>query len=442
MLTDKRHALNMARTSVHDACMRPFPPSLYAATARPAPETPPLAGDTRAAVAIVGAGIAGLSTALHLAERGVRAVVLDANGPGWGASGRNGGHVNPGLKEEPSAVLARFGADGGSRLLDFAYGAPDTTFDLIRRHQIQCEARQGGTLRAARTPALAAKVRRAAEECAARGMPVRLLEGADAAAATGGEGYVCAMLDPRGGDIHPLDYARGLARAAVNAGAVVHGGSAVRSLTPDGGGWRLRTDGGSVLADQVVLATNGYTDGLWPGLKQTVVPVFSSIVASAPLDEAARASILPGRSVLWENGRVTVYCRIDAAGRMVLGGRGPQRDLGGPGGLKYLVALGERRWPALRGARWEHGWNGQLAMTPDHYPHLHELAPGVLAYLGCNGRGVALATAMGGELARRLAGEDCVLPATPPAPMPLHRFWRVGVAAAVMKGRVMDSLGL
>jgi glycine/D-amino acid oxidase-like deaminating enzyme len=421
--------------------MRPFPPSLYAATARPAPDTPPLQGDVRAAVAIVGAGIAGLSTALHLAERGVRAVVLDANAPGWGASGRNGGHVNPGLKEAPSIVLAHFGTEAGSRLLDFAYGAPDTTFDLIRRHQIQCEARQGGTLRVARTQAHAAGVRRAAAECAARGMPVQLLEGPDAAAATGGEGYVCAMLDPRGGDIQPLDYARGLARAAMNAGAMVHGDSAVRSLVAEGGGWRLRTDAGSVLADQVVLATNGYTDALWPRLEQTVVPVFSSIVASAPLGAAADG-ILPGRSVLYENGRVTVYCRIDAAGRMVLGGRGPQRDLGGPDGLKYLVSLGERRWPALRGATWEHGWNGQLAMTPDHYPHFHELAPGVVAYLGCNGRGVALATAMGGALARRLTGKDCVLPPSPPAPMPMHRFWRVGVAAAVVKGRVLDRLGL
>jgi glycine/D-amino acid oxidase-like deaminating enzyme len=228
----------------------------------------------------------------------------------------------------------------------------------------------------------------------------------------------------------------------VNAGAVVHGGSAVVSMQAEGGGWRLRTAAGSVLADQVVLATNGYTDGLWPGLRQTVVPVFSSIVASAPLGEAAQASILPGRSVLWENGRVTVYCRMDAAGRMVLGGRGPQRDLGGPDGLAYLVALGERRWPALRGAVWEHGWNGRLAITPDHYPHLHALAPGVVAYLGCNGRGVALATVMGGELARHVLGEGSVLPATVPEPMPFHRFWRLGVAAAVAKGRVLDRLGL
>jgi glycine/D-amino acid oxidase-like deaminating enzyme len=426
----------------HGAGMSVLPPSLYAATARPAPDTPPLAQDASVTVAIVGAGFAGLSTALHLAERGVRALVIDAEEPGWGASGRNGGHVNPGLKEDPETVLARFGAEPGGRLLDFSYGAPDMTFDLIRRHQIQCDARQGGTLRAARTEAHAAGVRQAAAECLARGMPVQLLDAAGAAAATGGEGYVCAMLDPRGGDVQPLDFARGLARAAIAAGAAVHGGTPALSLERQGAGWRLRTPGAEILAERVVLATNGYTGGLWPGLAQTIVPVFSSLMASAPLPDAVRAAILPGRSVLYENGRITVYCRVDAAGRMLLGGRGPQSDLSGPGGLQYLMRLGEERWPGLRGVEWTHGWNGQLAVTLDHYPHLHELAPGLLAYLGCNGRGVALATAMGRELARHVMGEPSVLPVSAPRPMRLHRFWKAGVAAAVIKGRVLDRLGL
>lgn len=422
--------------------MDAFPPSVYAATADAAPETPALQGDVRADVAIVGAGFAGLSTALHLAERGVRAVVLDAQGPGWGASGRNGGHVNPGLKADPAAVLRRFGDERGGRLLDFAYGAPNATFALIRRHQIRCEARQGGTLRAARTEAHATGVRAAAAECAGRGMPVRLLEREEVAEVTGGEGYVCAMLDPRGGDVQPLDYARGLARAAMQAGVAVHGGTKAVRLERTGAEWRVRTPGGTVAAAQVVLATNGYTDGLWPGLRRTVAPVFSSIVASAPLAERVRAAILPGRSVLWENGRVTVYCRIDAAGRMVLGGRGPQSELRGPAGLRYLVKLGERRWLGLVGADWDFGWNGQLAVTADHYPHLHALAPGLVAYLGCNGRGVALATAMGGEVARLLLGEDTALPVTAAREMRLHRFWRMGVAAAVARGRVLDRLGL
>lgn len=422
--------------------MTDLPSSLYAATARAAVPTPRLVADARAQVAIVGAGITGLSTALHLAARGVKAVVLDAAEPGWGASGRNGGQVNPGLKEGPGAIGERFGPEAGERLVRFAYGAPDQVFELVRRYQIQCDARQTGTIRAARGQAHAAQVRAAAQECEEQGMPVRLLDEAGMAAATGGQGYVCGMLDPRGGQLQPLDYSRGLARAAIAAGAAVHGDTPVLSLTEREGGWTLRTPGGEVSADQVVLATNGYTGALWPGLRQTVVPVFSSICATAPLPPELAASILPGGSVLWEQGRVTVYCRTDVAGRMLLGGRGLQRNFSGPEGLRYLQRLGEQRWPGLRGAAWTHGWNGQLAVTPDHYPHLHELAPGLLTFLGCNGRGVALATAMGRELAGRLLGEEPALPFSTPAKIPLHPFWKLGVTAAVTKGRVLDRLGL
>src|SRR4051812_33390213 len=122
----------------------PLPPSLYAATARPGPATPPLDGDTTADVVVIGAGFTGLSTALHLAEQGANVVVLEAHEVGWGASGRNGGQVNPGLKWDPDDVEKTFGPDLGPRLIRFAWGAPETTFSLIRRYQIECDARQGG----------------------------------------------------------------------------------------------------------------------------------------------------------------------------------------------------------------------------------------------------------------------------------------------------------
>ena len=128
---------------------RALPPSLYADTAVAPVPTPPLDGDRTTSVAIIGGGFTGLSTALHLAERGVEAVVLEAREPGWGASGNNGGQVNPGLKHDPDQIEADFGADLGSRMIAFAYGTTNFTFDLIRRYQIPCEARQNGTLRAA-----------------------------------------------------------------------------------------------------------------------------------------------------------------------------------------------------------------------------------------------------------------------------------------------------
>lgn len=422
-----------------------LPPSLYAATARPAPPTPPLDGDARADVLVIGAGFTGLSTALHLAERGVRVVVLDAAEPGWGASGRNGGQVNPGLKPDPDEVERDFGPDLGGRMVRFAWGAPETTFALIRRWQIACDARQGGTLRAAYQPRHAEGLRRSAEQGMRRGFPVRLLDEDAARAATGHGRYRAIMLDASGGDVQPLDYARGLADAALRAGARIHGGTPVTRLVREGGTWYTTTPAGVVRADMVVLGTNGYTDDLWPGLRRSVVPVFSSIVATAPLAPEVARGILPLRGSLYESGNITVYLRVDQAGRLLIGGRGPQRPIDGPGPVRYLVRYAERLWPVLAGAAWTHGWNGQLAMTRDHYPHIHEPAPGLYACLGYNGRGVALSTAMGGEIAKLATGtpaRDIAMPVTPIRPMAFHGFWRLGVMAKVMEGRIRDRLGL
>src|SRR3954453_3758650 len=133
--------------SMPDASKLPLPPSLYAATALPAPSTPALAGDRRASGVGGGGGFTGLSAALHLAEMGVDVVVLEAHEPGWGASGRNGGQVNPGLKYDPDQIEAHFGADLGARMVEFSGDAPNVVFELIERHQIACEALQSGTLR-------------------------------------------------------------------------------------------------------------------------------------------------------------------------------------------------------------------------------------------------------------------------------------------------------
>src|SRR5579862_8254891 len=153
----------------------PLPPSLYADTAVETTPTPPLTTDMSVPVAIIGGGFTGLSTALHLAEQGVRAIVLEAQEPGWGASGNNGGQTNPGLKHDPDQIEADFGADLGRRMIAFSYGTTNFTLDLIRRYQIPCEARQNGTLRAAYNEAAAAAIRATAEQCIRRGMPVKLL---------------------------------------------------------------------------------------------------------------------------------------------------------------------------------------------------------------------------------------------------------------------------
>jgi glycine/D-amino acid oxidase-like deaminating enzyme len=421
---------------------QPLPPSLYAATARPAVATPPLDGDRRASCAIVGGGFTGLSAALHLAEQGVDTVVLEAHEPGWGASGRNGGQVNPGFKHDPDQVEADFGPDLGRRMVALSWNAPGVVFDLIRRYQIACDASQSGTLRVAYQPRSAAGIRSAFTQGERRGMPVSLLDQPAVAQATGTTRYLAAMLDARGGHVNPLGYARGLAQAAMQAGATVHGATPALGVARNGGGWQIATPRGTVTAERVILATNAYTDDLWPGLRRSVVPVYSGIAASEPLGDAG---VMPRRSALYEMGSITVYYRLDAANRLLIGGRSRQRDIARPDELRYLIRYAERLWPVVRGARWTHAWSGQIAVTPDHYPHIHEPADGVLACLGYNGRGVAMATAMGPQLARRILGGKAAeidMPITTIREIPFHALWRSAVAARVIYGRIRDRLGL
>jgi glycine/D-amino acid oxidase-like deaminating enzyme len=418
--------------------------NLYADTAGPAAPAPPLEGDARADVIVVGAGFTGLSTALHLAERGVNVLVLEAETPGWGASGRNGGQVNPGLKHDPDRVEADFGTDLGSRMNALAGAAPQLVFDLVARHGIACEARQNGTLRAATHSRHAGFIRTTVDQLSRRGAPVELWEGAVLERATGTDRYVAAMFDRRGGDLHPLRYAQGLAHAAVRLGATVCGKSRALKIAAAGAQWRVSTRGGQAVAPQVVLATNGYTDDLWPGLKRTVVPVFGAIAATAPLPAAVARQVMPGRSVLYESGAITVYYRVDSAERLIIGGRGPMREIDCPSAIPHILRYARTLWPALGGIAWTHGWGGRLGMTRDAYPHLHEPARGVSVSLGYNGRGVAMATAMGKLLAGRILDPKAKIdmPLSGIRPIPLHSWWPLGVRTAIARGRIADALGL
>lgn len=425
----------------------PLPPSVYAETAVPAPETPPLVGDRRTSVAVVGGGFTGLSAALHLTQKGVDVVVLEANEPGWGASGRNGGQVNPGLKHDPDQVEADFGGDLGGRMVALSGNAPNLVFDLIQRHQISCSSLQSGTLRAAISRRGGGEIRASVEQWMRRGEgeAVSVLERDEVRSVTGTDRYQAAMLDRRGGQLNPLSYARGLAQAAMQQGAAVHGVTKVRQARKTAIGWRLETARGVVTTDKLILATNGYTDNLWPGLRRSLVPLFSAIASTEPLPEALVHSIMPSRSSLYEIGNITVYYRIGTDNRLLMGGRSVQRDVTASDTLRYLTDYAVRLWPALREFRWTHGWSGRLAYTPDHYPHIHEPDETVLVCLGYNGRGVAMSTAMGPELARRIIGgktAEIDMPVTTLRTMPFHALWRSGVAARIAYGRIRDMLGL
>lgn len=404
---------------------------------------PPLDGDRRADVVIVGGGFTGLSTALSLAEKGASAVVLESHEPGWGASGRNGGQVNPGLKHDPDIVERDFGPDLGARMVAFSGAAPGLVFDLIERNAIRCDARRNGTLRAAIRPSHVRKLGSAVQQLVRRGAPAELLNRTQIAQATGTERYAAGLLDRRGGDLNPLSFARGLARVAMRAGAAVHGGTRVLRLSRAGGRWQAHTANGTVTAERLVLATNGYTDDLWPHLSRTIVPLFGAIVATGAIPHEIARRVMPSRAVLYETGTVTVYYRIDAGGRLLIGGRGPMREIANAAAVPHLLAYAHKLWPALQHVPWTHAWGGRLAMTTDQYPHIHEPAPGVIACLGYNGRGVALSTAMGVQLAQRIVNQSAQfdMPISSMKAIAFHRFWPAAVRAEIARGRFADMFG-
>ena len=426
--------------------------SLWAATAPPPPATTPLEGEARAEVAIVGAGYTGLSAALHLAEAGIRTTLLETAEIGFGASGRNNGQVIPTLSRiDPDDIVAAIpaalgGADKGESLLALIRDSASLVFDLIQRHGIACEAVQNGWIQPAHLPSRLALSERRAAQWARRGAPVRLLDRAEMEALTGTGHWHGGWENRSGGHLNPLAFARGLAAAAIAAGARIHTQSPVASIERGPtGGWRLATPSGTLDAARVILATQAYTDDLWCGLKRSIIPVRSYQLATAPLPPDIRRTILPHDHALSDTRGDLHFFRFDRAGRLVTGGN---LILPWVWRARLAARIADRVrhvFPQLPDPRFEHAWWGYFATTPDRLPHVYELAPGVLTWLGCNGRGLALSVALGRELARAFSGTPLQELAAPvestPAGIPAWEFRAVGVGLAVASHRWADRRG-
>ncbi len=417
---------------------------LWAATAAPGPERRALEGAVAVDVAIVGGGYTGLSAALHLAERGVGVAVVEAREIGEGASGLNGGQVIPGLKRSRDELATRFGGDRADRMLALGDGAAARVYDLIARHGIACGLERNGWFRGAHSPMALAYLDKTATELQGRGVDAVLVSRGDTARMLGTDQYVGGLHDRRAGAIQPLDYVRGLARAAVGQGAEIYARSPAERLEQAGRQWRIATPRGTVTAGQVLLATGAYSDRLWPGLAQTFVGVQSAQMATGPLSANLRASILPSRAVVSDTRKLSNYFRVDGQGRLLMGGRGPLGDAPSPSTLTAIARAARRRFPMLGDIQWQHAWCGRIDMTLDELPRIHRPAPGLWSVLGYNGRGIALATTMGAVMADKLTGaQDPALdyPDTPFATVPFHALRAPGVAGAIAWYKFRDALG-
>ncbi|MGV1794742.1 NAD(P)/FAD-dependent oxidoreductase [Rhizobium sp. A37_96] len=378
---------------------------LWERTAGEAPRTLTLTTDVVADVAIVGGGFTGLSTALHLAEAGLRVVVLEGAEIGFGGSGRNVGLINAGMWVMPDDLPGELGDVHGERLLRLLGEGPQIVMSVIDRHGIECELEHNGTLHCAVGKTGLKEITERARQWQKRGAPVELLDATQTAARTGTKAYAGSLLDRRAGTLQPLAYVRGLARAALRAGACLYTGSPVRSCTRDGAGWKVSTEKGSAVAEWIVVATDAYSEGPWAEVRreQVHLPYFN--LATRPLPPDLRNTILPGREGVWDTKEILSSFRMDRAGRLVFGSVGALRNAGRAIHAGWAKRSLARLFPQLGPVDFEYEWYGKIGMTDNALPRFHRFERNIIGFSGYNGRGIAPGTVFGRTLASHILGD-------------------------------------
>ncbi|MBX2837646.1 MAG: FAD-binding oxidoreductase [Gammaproteobacteria bacterium] len=421
--------------------------ALWMATAVSEPQTSALNESVDCDVAIVGAGITGLNSALKLAKAGLSVCVLEKSHLGFGASGRSGGQVNLGLNLGPSALLQRYGEQRGRRLIELVLRTPDTVFKFVKDEDLDCDPIQHGWVQGAINESVAQSQRALVNDYARHGYEFHWLNQSDIEQRTGTSLYGSGIFCDVAGSIHPLSYTRELARVGIRYGASIYTDSAVTGISRCADRWQLTTADGEVHASTVLLCTNGYTDSdtgkATQSMVRKIVPVRSLLVATEPLPNSLRDTVLPNQVTFVDKRRLILYMRYDREGRLCVGDHGPMRDTFKPGDFDPVKKRALRVFPQLRGVRWEYQWGGRVAMTKSSLPFLHQVSPGLMAGMGYNGRGVGMGTMLGQAMADAILSkswQECDFPVTHAQSFVFHRLKDIGVAASIRWLSLLDHL--
>lgn len=376
----------------------------YAATARTVVDAQPLDGSAQVDLCIVGGGFTGLSAALYAARRGMRVVLLERGALADGASGRNGGQVHPGMRRDQQWLEAKLGVPTARALWTLSRDALDSLMRLIDEEAIDCDWRPG-------LVHLDHKPRYVSESRATVAWmrdhyddrTLRFVDREEARALVNSRDYHGGIFDSSGGQLHPLDLALGIARAAQRAGASLHPMTPATGVTKVGGSFRVVTPHGAVTADRVLLACNGYFGDLDRAVSAHVAPLNNYIAVTAPLGAAAVELIRDPIGVS-DSRAVTYYFRRTPDDRLLFGGgEGYAQSM--PGDIAAQVRPHLLRiFPQLSDARIDYAWGGTLAVTANRMPYVRALQPGLYAIGGYCGMGVALAPYFGRLLAEALTG--------------------------------------
>lgn len=423
--------------------MGPYPPSYYAASANPFERQPRLEGDAHADLVVVGGGFTGLSTALHAAEAGLSVILLEARRIGWGASGRSGGQMIPGLRWGAGELVASFDEERARELLLLANSAGDMVRQRITRHAIACDLRAGHFLAAARPSHLDAMKRELDVLQRLLGYDsARIVERADVGQHVASPGYHGGFYDAAGGHLHPLNYALGLAQAALAAGVRFFEDSPALFVS-DGSPVTVRTASGTVTARHAVLATDTEMGELDGKQGRMAMPVANYNVATVPLPAEQARALIPGGAAVADSRFVLNYYRLSADNRLIFGGGErytprPPKDVAG-----FVRPYLERVFPQLAGVGIDFAWSGLVGVSRNRLPRLGRRGNVFYAH-GWSGHGVLLTTLAGALMAEALQGRAerfALLANLPGKPFPggpllRHPLYVLGMAWFALKDRL------
>jgi glycine/D-amino acid oxidase-like deaminating enzyme len=420
-----------------------FEHSLWHATAGPPPAGDEFAPNRSYDCIVIGAGIAGLVSALTLQHRGARVAVIEASVPGSGATGRSAGFVVPTFSAiRPAEVIRRYG-ERGERLVRAVAGSADVLFGLVRKYGIDCDGGQNGWFHPAHSIEALDRIDADARVWRSLGATVEVLDAIETQERTGAGSYAGSLFVPAGGAVHPVKLLHGLVSSARALGLQLFTGVRALSVQRSEGKWTVDTAGGRIHCDKVLICTNARSPELFADLEASIVPLHVCQIATRPLDPSQRANLIRQGQSLSDTQLDLFSYRFDAQWRLISGAMpvlpaGTGQRLGRRIVARIARELGLDSEPQL-----EHVWFGEASVTADRLPALHEIGPGAHAIIACNGRGLAMSAMLGTAVGNAVADDrmsDVPLPIAEPEPARRRRLQMIGSRLYPVYGRVRDAL--